>query len=279
MKGRPVRGGCRRQLAVTALLVLLVGCSSGGSDSPEVEPDPDRPIATGVAVQPHLCGGSTVLSDEQADTGTAVTEDEMLAHVLVAGETKPEDFMTQTVVVDEGFGSFSLAAPQGYSAFWRAGTPPDILLELAKPLDGEWAGFWEGRMRSGDTNVRAIMVDGRREDGVSTVQVTLTEAYPQSGDALADRFAQDYTEGGATIGERCGIRANGSEGAYVEHTVPGDILGSRVDRTQIQFLIPDDPNELLWGVTCDVPVSLAAEVKNTCREIASTFRPLPAVAR
>jgi hypothetical protein len=279
MTGRPVRGGCGRQLLAAALLVLLVGCSGGGSDSPESEPDPDRPIATGVAVQPLLCGGTTVLSEEQSDTGTPATEDEMLAHVLVAGETKPGDFMTQTVAVDEGFGSFSLAAPQGFSAFWRAGTPPDILLELAEPLDEEWAAFWEGRMLGDDTNVRAIMVDGRREDGVSAVQVTLTEAYPQSGDDLADRFAQDYTEGGATIGERCGIRANGSDGAYVEHRVPGDVLGSSVDRTQIQFLIPDEPNELLLGVTCDVPEQMAAEVKDTCREIASTFRPLPAVAR
>ena len=279
MDKRPVRGGCSRKVFVAALLVMLVGCSGGRSDSPEAEPDPDRPISTGAAVQPLLCGGSSVLSDEQADTGTPVTEDEMLAHVLVAGETKPEDFMTQTVVVDEGFGSFSVAAPRGYSAFWRAGTPPDTLLELAEPLDGEWAAFWEDKMRSGDTNVRAIMIDGRRKDGVSTVQVTLTEAYPQSGDALADRFAQDYTEGGATIGERCGIRANGSEGAYVEHTVPGDILGSSIDRTQIQFLVPDEPNELLWGVTCDVPQSMAAGVKQTCRDIAATFRPLPGVRR
>ena len=266
-------------MLAAALLVVLAGCSNGGSDTPEAEEDPDRPIATGVAVQPLLCDGATVLSEEQADTGTPVTEDEMLAHVLGGGQTKLEGFRTQTVVVDEGFGSFSLAAPQGYSAFWRAGTPPDILLGLAEPLDQEWAGFWEGRMRSGDTNVRAIMVDGNRDDGVSAVQVTLTEAYPQSGDALADRFARDYTQGGATIGERCEIRANGSEGAYVEHTVPGDLLGSRVDRTQIQFLIPDEPNELLWGVTCDVPISLAAGVKETCREIASTFRPLPAVVR
>ncbi len=264
---------------MAALLVVLAGCSETGSDTPEAEPNAERPIATGVAVQPLLCGGTTVLSEEQADTATPVTEDEMLAHVLVAGETKPEDFVTQTVVVDEGFGSFSLAAPQGYSAFWRAGTSPDILLDLAEPLDEEWAGFWGGRMRSGDTNARAVMVDGNREDDVAAVQVTLTEAYPQSGDALADRFARDYIQGGATIGERCGIRANGSDGAYVEHTVPGDLLGSRVDRTQIQFLIPDEPNELLWGVTCDVPVSLAADVKQTCREIASTFRPLPAVAR
>lgn len=279
MKGRPVRGGCMGHLIAMALLALLSACSSGGSDSPEAQPDPDRPIASGVAVQPLLCAGNTVVSEEQADTGTPVTEDEVLAQVLGGGDTKPEDFMTQTVVVDDGFGSFSLAAPQGYSAFWRAGTPPDILLELAEPLDEAWTAFWEDKMRSGDTNVRAIMVDGNRDDAVSAVQVTLTEAYPQSGDALADRFAQDYTEGGAKIGERCGIRANGSEGAYVEHTVPGDLLGSSVDRTQMQFLIPDEPNELLWGVTCDVPVSLAAEVKQTCREIASTFRPLPAVRR
>ncbi|HEX2150234.1 MAG TPA: hypothetical protein VHI31_08710, partial [Actinomycetota bacterium] len=191
----------------------------------------------------------------------------------------PDDYMTQTVIVDEGFGSFSLSAPRSFSPFWRAGTSPDLLLEEAEPLDEEWAGFWGDRMRRGDTAARAIMVDGARTNEVSAVHVTLTESYPQSGDELADLFAQDYTEGGGTIGERCGIRANGEDGAYVEHTVPGDLLDSAVDRTQLQFLIPDAPNELLWGVTCDVPKSLAAEVKQTCRDIASTFRPLPAVRR
>ncbi|CAN5861750.1 hypothetical protein BH23ACT12_BH23ACT12_19950 [soil metagenome] len=276
MKGRPVRGGYRRKgWAAVLLLMTLAGCSAG--DGPEAEDDPDRPIATAAVVEPGICGSTVVLSDEAADTGTPLTEDQMLARVTADATGKPEGFTTQTVVADEGLGSFKLSAPQGYSPFWRAGTSPDILLELAEPLDPEWAGFWEQRMRSGDTNTRAIMVDGTREDAVAAVHVTLTQAYPQTGSALADRFAQDYSEGGGTIGERCGVRANGDDGAFVEHTVPGEFLDSNVDRVQLQFLIPDPPNDLLWGVTCDVPRPLAGEVKKTCREIASTFRPLPAV--
>lgn len=280
MKGRPVRGVYRwRQGIAAVLLTVLAGCSGENPNSPDAEADPDRPIATTAVVDPVLCGSGVVLSDEAADTGTPLTEEQMLASVMTDESGKPEGYLTQTVVVDEGLGSFQLSAPQGYSAFWRAGTPPDILLGLAEPLDEEWAGFWEQRMRSGDTNTRAIMVDGTRDDAIAAVHVTLTQSYPQTGSALADSFAQDYTEGGGTIGERCEVRANGAKGAYVEHTVPGRLLGSDTDRVQLQFLVPDAPNDLLWGVTCDVPSPLAAEVKQTCRQIASTFRPLPGVSR
>lgn len=283
MNGRPVRGGCKsRVLVALAVIPVLAGCLFMGADegsSTREEGGPNRPIATSAPVQPALCGGETLLSGGPGDTGTPLTEDQMLAHVMV-GFPKPEDYLTQTVVVDEGFGSFSLSAPAGFSAFWRAGTSPDILLELSEPMDEEWSAFWEERMVSGDTNTRAIMVDGEQTDGVSAVHVTLTEAYPETGGALADRVAQDYSEGGGAIGERCAIRANGGNGAYVEHTVPGELLDGEADRTEFQFLIPDDPNDLLWGVTCDVPRTTAsAEVKETCREIASTFRPLPAVVR
>lgn len=281
MKERPVRGGCRWRKCVSVLMLVTVaaGCGGENPNSPDAKVDPDRPIATTAVVQPGFCGTDLVLSAEAADTGTPLGEQEILAGSFGSPVSKPDDYMTQTVIVDEGFGSFSLSAPRSFSPFWRAGTAPDLLLEQAEPLDEEWAGFWGDRMRRGDTASRAVMVDSARTNEVSAVHVTLTESYPQSGDELADRFAQDYTEGGGTIGERCGIRANGENGAFVEHTVPGDFLGGGVDRTQLQFLIPDAPNELLWGVTCDVPKSLAAEVKQTCRDIASTFRPLPAVRR
>jgi hypothetical protein len=284
MKGRPMRGGYRRRtIAALVFMAVLAGCSGENPDEPEAEAtaegDPGSPIATTAVVEPGLCGSQVVLSEEPADTGTPLTETQILARVMTDESNKPDGYLRQTVVVDEGLGSFQLSAPQGYSTFWRAGTPPDILLELAEPLDEDWAGFWEQRMVSGDTNTRAIMVDGTRDDVVSAVHVTVTASYPQAGGALADQIAQDYTEGGGTIGERCGIRANGQDGAYVEHTVPGELLDSDTDRVQLQFLIPDPPNDLLWGVTCDVPLALGAEVKQTCRQIASTFRPLPGVTR
>jgi hypothetical protein len=280
MNRRPVRGGCRRLMYVLAAMFLcLVACSGDVSGGPEAKGGSDQPVATAAPVQPALCGAGTVISDETADTATPRTEDEMVAYLFTHEAEKPDGYLTQTVVVDEGFGSFSLSMPDGYSAFWRAGTSPDILLEVAEPLDGDWVGFWEDRMRSGDTNARAIAVDGNRTDAVSAVLVTLTESYPESGSGLAELFARDYSAGSGSIGERCGVRANGAEGAYVEHVVPGRLLGSDVDRTQLQFLIPDPANELLWGVTCDVPESMAAEVKQTCRDIAATFRPLPGVRR
>jgi hypothetical protein len=270
-------------VAAIAALVLVAGCSDGGGGSGGGgNGDPAGPAARAGATvevaQPAICGAGTVISASEAETGTPVTVEEMQALLLTRPAAKPEGFRSQTVVVDEGLGSFRISAPPSFSPFWRFGTSSDELEELGFERDEAWMNHWKDRIDSGGVNTRAISLDTERTDQVVALLVTLTPAGSESGDSLATDFAEGYAEGGALLGESCGIRANGADGAYVEHTVPRDLLDSEVDRTQLQFLIPDPPNDALWGVTCDVPLPLASELKELCSGIAGTFEPLPAIA-
>lgn len=277
MRGRPVRGGCRRQLVAAALLlVLLAGCSDEGSGGGgEASP---RSAAAGVeAVEPALCGTDVVVSEKAAETSEPVTVPEMQARLLSQPAVKPAGFTSQAVVVDEGLGSFRISTPSSYSPFWRNGTPAGDLFDLAGPRDRAWADFWQGQMEVGELNARAIAVDTSKNDEVSALIITLTPGIAETGDAMADVFSETYSGGGWPIREACGARANGEDGAYVEHIVPAEVVDGPADRTQLQFLIPDPPNDVLWGVTCDVTEKSVVEVKKTCLEIVRTFEPLPPV--
>lgn len=279
MRGRSTRGGRRLRAAMVAL-VLMAGCSGGGGGSGGAGNGGgggSRARATVGVAQPALCAGDTVISETEADTATPATVVEIQAYIMTHPAAKPEGFRSQTIVVDEGLGSFRISAPPGFSPFWRAGTPSDELEELGYDRDEVWMNHWKDRIDSGEINTRAISVDMERTDQVVAILITLTGAGSETGDSLATDFAEGYADGGALMGESCGVRANGAEGAYVEHTVPKDFLDSEVDRTQLQFLIPDAGNDALWGVTCDVPLELASEVKQLCADIAGTFEPLPAI--
>lgn len=181
---------------------------------------------------------------------------------------------TRTVNLGEESAGFSVSTPQAYSQFWARGTSPDELVELARARDEAWTERWEQRLRSGNENPKAVAVDEDRSTELVAVIVTLTPAEGESGDDLAAVFAGGYQGVGFGVGEACGVTLNGADGAYVEHTVPAPAEGLP-HRTQLQFLIPDAPNDVLWGMTCDVPESIASEVKRQCAQMASTFRPLP----
>lgn len=204
---------------------------------------------SGQPAQPSLCDASLVRPESQIDR-------------------------IQTVDLGESPAGFRVATPQGYSEFWTRGTPPDDLVASARALDQDWVQRWEQRLRSGNENPKAVAVDTGRISEVVAIVITLTPADEESGDALAATFAEGYEGVGFPVGEACGVSLNGADGAYVEHTVPGPDADGSADRSQLQFLIPDPPNQALWGVTCDVPKSLGSEVKGQCFEIASTFRPL-----
>lgn len=279
MNGRPVRGGCRwRVLLALAMVPLLTGClfsDLGDGGSVVVL---DMGASSAPPIQPALCGTDPVLSSDVADTAQPLTVAEMQARLLAQPADKPAGYTSQAVVVDEGLGSFRISTPSGYSVFWRNGTPADELFELSTSRDQEWTDFWQGQMETGELNARAIAIDSERTDEVVALLITLTPGMPESGQEMADLFAENYTSGGFRMRETCGVRANGEDGAYVEHIVPAESIDGSVDRTQMQFLIPDKPNDALWGVTCDVVEESAAEVKKVCLEIASTFEPLPPVA-
>jgi hypothetical protein len=276
MKQRPVRGGCRRQLVAAALLwVLLAGCSD---DGPGAEKETTAGSASSAApVEPALCEADVVVSDKATETSEPLSVAEMQARLLSQPAVKPSGFTSQAVVVDEGLGSFRISTPSGYSTFWRNGTPAADLFEVAGPRDQAWVDFWQGQMEVGELNARAIAVDASKDDEVSALIITVTPGIEQAGDAMADVFSETYSAGGWTIREACGARANGADGAYIEHIVPAEVIGGPADRTQLQFLIPDPPNDALWGVTCDVTEKSVVEVKKTCLEIARTFEPLPPI--
>ena len=274
-------GGRRRTgVGTAALLVtfLLIGCQGGEeARSPQSKSAAGRTVA---AAEPVLCGGEqVVVSDDAADSGQPATAEELQARILVGQAANPQGYRRQTVIVDEGLGSFTISLPESFSPFWRNGTPSDELFRIAEERDAAWSEFWRGLIHRGDIETRAISLDTARTDGVAAVLITLTEADRESGDALGEAVAKSYRGNGGLIGEACGVRANGADGAYVEHTVSADVVGGETDRTQLQFLIPDPPNRALWGVTCDVESEMASEVKEFCRQIASTFQPLPAVER
>ncbi len=276
MRGRPVRGGCGRKMFVVVMAVsLLAGCSSGGSG----DAGSAVPVGDAEAVEPALCGGDVVVSGQAADTGEPLTVVEMQARLLVSPSKNPAGYRGQAVIVDEGLGSFRISTPSGYSTLWRNGTSPEALLEVSESRDRSWTEFWRDRIDSGGLNVRAIAVDSDKTDEVVALMITLTPGMPETGQEMADVFAESYEAGGFSVRESCGVRANGQDGAYVEHIVPAESLEGPNDRTQLQFLIPDPPNDALWGVTCDVTEGSAVEVKQLCREIASTFEPLPEVVR
>lgn len=274
MNVRPARLG---RMAVSGLMavMLLAGCQQ--ETQPSATGETEEEAATVQAVEPSLCDGGTVVSAQAADTSGEVTVAEMQAFLLTTPAVRPQGFRSQAVVVDGGLGSFRLSAPESFAGLWRRETPAGEFLALAEERDPAWAGFWGPIMRDSTLLARAISLDTARTDEMFALIVTLTETIEESGDGLALFFDDMYQGQGFAIGEACGVRANGSEGAYVEHTIPRGVVGGAVDRTQLQFLIPDPPNGLLWGVTCDVPRPLASEVKDLCREIASTFQPLPAV--
>lgn len=281
MRGRI--GGLR--LVLMVVFLMLGACTNGadqaadggGSESPDAKPAEEAsPGASIASAEPLVCTGEPEVSARAADSGEPATATEIQARLLVDDSEVPSGFRRQTVVVDEGLGSFRFAAPPSFSPVWRNGTPSGELIDLARERDEVWAEFWEDRTGSGALT-RAISLDTGRRDEVVAVLITLTEAFEETGDELASSFAESYGADGSLLGESCGVRANGAEGAFVEHTVRSSTLGGGEDRTQFQFLIPDPPNRALWGLTCDVPRPMASDVKELCREIASTFEPLPEV--
>lgn len=209
----------------------------------------DDPALTGPA-EPSLCGASVAMSEDRL---------ERVHTVYLSGQTT----------------GFRISTPPGYSEFWQRGTAPEELEQAARSMDEAWVERWEERLRSGNENPKAIAVDTGRTGGLVAVVVTRTPAGAEAGDTLAATFAAGYESAGFAVGEACGIRVGGADGAYVEHTVPARVAGGAQDRTQLQFLVPDSRRGALWGVTCDVPKPLASEVKRQCAEIVSTFEPLP----
>lgn len=256
-------------LVVLTVFTFLSGCSP-------IE-EPERKAASAPKTEQPVTSSKfpSVLSEKASDSGRTLAIEEIQAELLVDGGTKPEGFRYNSVIVDEGLGSFRIATPKTYTVPWRFGTSPDELFAVAGARDEAWVGFWKDRVAD-DDNPRAISIDSTIDDDVVGLLITLTPSPGVFGKELAELFADMYGEIW-DVAESHSVRVNGADGAYVEHTVPAATVGGAKDRVQLQVLIPDQANDVLWGVTCDVPPALVERVKPLCAEMAATFQPLPAV--
>jgi hypothetical protein len=267
---------CNMRKALTIGVAALVAISQLGGCSP-----PGSPTKSGTPTEKEASGARrtamfpTVLSEKAADSGRTLSSTEIQAELMVDPGSQPDGYRMNSVIVSDGLGSFQLAAPTRYSPPWRYGTPFSELLGEAEFRDPGWTQFWSTKLDD-DENPRAVLLDTENEEEVVAILVTVTSLPSEEGDDMARLFSRIYSEIGP-VTEAHGVRVNGADGAYVEYAVPADMVGGDEDRIQAQVLIPDGPNEVLWGVTCDVPESLLSEVKPECAEIAATFRPLPIV--
>lgn len=262
----------RRQLVFfLAALLLLGGCN------PPAEPDANSKAPAGLNKAPTDSKPfpSILSTEQQSDTSKPMSSIQAATLTLVDNKSRPDGFRSNTVVVSDGLGSFRIATPKSYTVPWRFGTPTDELLAEGSKRDQAWTEFWKDRLTD-DDNPRAILLDSEVETDMVGLQITLTSSPRLFGDELAKAFAEMYREIGK-VGEHHAVIVNGSEGAYVEYTVPASLVGGTKDRVQLQVLIPDQPNDVLWGVTCDVPSAMVDEIKPLCARMAATFVPLPPI--
>lgn len=273
----------RVTVAATLLLaaVLTSACSMqvriAGTPQPAPGASPSTAAPASSAGDPSQF--PTVLSTTTADSGRTVTSTELTGELVAAQAQRPAGYRGLAVVVRSGLGSFDTAVPQGYTAVWRAGTPPDDVLAEAARRDPAWANGLRSTLTNAkpDGGLRAVAVDtAPPDDGVRALFVTLGPASEETGDALAARMRSDF-DGKSTsrvIAAR-GVTVNGAAGAYAEFTIDRPGMAPRVG---IQVRIPDSPNHLLWGVTCESPAAERAALAQTCATIAGRFRPLPTIS-
>ena len=264
----------RTRLTFAAVLVLAV-LSSACSVQVRVAGAPQA--AQGAAASPSAADFPTVLSTTTADSGRTVTASELEAESAAAKEQRPAGYRGLTVVVSGGYGSFDVAVPRSYTDVWRAGTSPDELLGEAARRDPAWAGGFRSTLVNAapDGGLRAVVLDGAPADAVNALFVTLSGATGKSGDALAAQMRADFDgKGSYRVVAARAVTVNGAQGAYAEFTI------NRTDtpRVGIQVRIPDPPNNLLWGVTCEAPAAARAEIAQACATMAGTFRPLPKIS-
>jgi hypothetical protein len=263
----------RGVLLVAALAAAVAGCSTevAGRAAPAAG------AAAGsapVAVAPDAF--PAVLSTTTADTSRPATADELAARAAVEELPEPAGFTSTTVVVGAGQGSYRVAAPRSYSTPWRVGTPHDGFTGLAQGLDPGWGAEFRRIAENTDPggSLRSVAVDtASSPDGVTALIVTLTPEVRGSGDALAEEAARSFAAMGYPVHARHAVRVNGAAGAYVEFSR----TTGEPPRAAVQVRVPDPPNRLLWGITCEGPESDRDRLRATCADIAATFRPLPTV--
>jgi hypothetical protein len=263
----------------TSLTFLIVACAgTPPTAAPPSSPSPPVVDAPSTAATTTSGEFPTTLSTTTADSGRTVTTTELTGELIANPIDKPAGFRGVTVIVDAGLGSFALATPRSYTEPWRVGTPADQLVADGAARDPVWA----EQMRSiaaraePDDGLRAVLIDTAPTDSVTALIVTVSRGAGRSGEQLAEEMRQGFTDGDRTVDEVHPVTVNGAEGAYAEFGIDPR-PGSTERRVGMQVRVPDPPNDLLWGITCEGVDTRRAELEPVCAQIAATFRPLPRI--
>jgi hypothetical protein len=265
---------------VCASLMFLTGACSGTMPTAEPASSPAMPVVGAPRTATTTPSGEfpVALSTTTADSRRTVTTTELSGELIAKPIDKPDGFRGVTVIVDVGLGSFALATPTSYSEPWRVGTPADQLVAEGAARDPAWAEQMRSIAASAkpDGGLRAVLIDTAPTDSVTALVVTVSRGAGRSGEQLAEEMRQGFTDTDRSVDEVHPVTVNGAEGAYAEFSIDPR-PGSTERRVGMQVRVPDPPNNLLWGITCEVPDTRRAELEPVCAQIAATFRPLPRI--
>ena len=181
------------------------------------------------------------------------------------------------MLTDAGYGVFTLTVPKDWDQ-WFLTFDPDAVAITAERQDAFWGETFRDSLSAanalafeGTAMHRAAFVDPG-SDELNIVTVTLSES---SGIAAADLEAT-LVESFEPFSEIVSVAAYPLDvGLLVEITLRLDSaqVGWSDDLVEFKSFVLDEVNGQLWGITCNVHESIAAEAESLCLEIRRSFVP------
>jgi hypothetical protein len=280
----------RALAAIAAGALVVAGCDAdpdptdGDPDAtdrevedaaPGAEPGDEPTEQDTAGPDPALPDVLTIDVDEVDTTSDATGID---ATVVSAATGLPATWQV-AVVADAALGPYVVGVPAG-ATFWRVGDDLGPLRDAA--AGSAWLRYWEpileGAGEAGDdSSLRAAAVlDGDGEGEHLTVTATPIQDLPADDPAaIADRFAETFTEQGLTVEEVGTAAAGDAEVAALALTTPADEFDDGVPRRLRQWFYPEVAGPVLWSLTCEGPAPEVDRVDGTCDPLLASFRPPP----
>jgi hypothetical protein len=207
---------------------------------------------------------------------------------LLGAVTSWRSGLWESMILTPGAGSVRLAIPLDFAVSWQAGAVVDGLAVDGLAVDGlsaasgaadrPWASVLRERVGDPGGPVRVMLTNGWHTDngnGGISVTVLARGNIVETGDELARSQRQLYQRAGFLVFAGYGVQVNGRSGAYTEAaTGERPLCGFGTFRVIVQVLVPDPPDQLMWGVLCDGPDTAPDEVRHVCAQIAANLQPL-----